>query len=76
MNTLILKYSYKNGVKYFLTLLSSVFTLIRLKSFLLRKRIYLKVLLMKVYFHIHMPKEVWPFKLMPIIKNLKQIIIT
>ena len=29
---------------------------------------------MKVYFHIHMPKEVWLFKLMPIIKNLKQII--
>ena len=31
---------------------------------------------MKVYFHIHMQKGVWLFKLMPIIKNLKQIIIT
>ena len=75
MNTLILKYSYKNKVKYFLTLLSSCIYLIRLKSFLLKKKIYLRVHLMKVYSHIHMQKEVWLFKLMPIIKNLKQIII-
>ena len=75
MNTFILKYSYKNKVKYFLTLLSSCIYPDRIKKFPIKEKNLFEGAPMKVYSHIHMQKEVWLFKLMHIIKNLKQIII-